>query len=65
MSALHALAALFAAYMLVRHVPGARAALRGGPRGRPMAMVSLVNVALAVAILAFAVKGMLGGLISR
>lgn len=64
MSALHVLAALFAAYMLVRHVPGARAVLRGEGRGRPMAIVSIVNVLLAVAILAFAVKGLVGGLIS-
>lgn len=65
MSTLHVLAALFAAYMLVRHLPGARAALRGGARGRPMSMVAIVNVLLAVAILAFAVKGIVGSLITR
>ncbi len=62
---LHVLAAVFAAYMLVRHLPGARALVRRDPGARPMAIVSLVNVLLAAAILAFAVKGLVGGLISR
>jgi hypothetical protein len=65
MTSLHALAALFAAYMLVRHLPGARALLRRETRSRPMAFVSAVNVLLAIAILAFAMKGLVGGLISR
>jgi hypothetical protein len=65
MSALHVLAALFAVYMLVRHLPGARALLRREPGARPMALVAGVNVLLALVILAFAVKGLVGGLISR
>jgi hypothetical protein len=64
MTTLHVLAALFAAYMLVRHLPGARAVFRRESRARPMALVAAVNVLLAIAILAFAVKGLLGGLIS-
>jgi hypothetical protein len=64
-TSLHVLAALFAAYMLVRHLPGARALLRRDGRSRPMALVALVNVLLAIAILAFAVKGLVAGLISR
>ena len=65
MTSLHVLAALFAAYMLVRHVPGARRLIGRDARTRPMAIVSAVNVLLALAILAFAVKGLVGGLISR
>jgi hypothetical protein len=65
MLSLHVLAALFAAYMLVRHLPGARALLRREGRSRSMAVVSAVNVLLAIAILAFAMKGLVGGLISR
>ncbi len=65
MTSLHALAALFAVYMLFRHLPGARALLRGEARARPTALVSAVNVLLALAILAVAVKGLVGGLISR
>jgi hypothetical protein len=65
MTSLHALAALFAAYMLFRHLPGARGLLRRDGRSRPMALVAAANVVLALAILAFAVKGLLGGLISR
>jgi hypothetical protein len=65
MTALHALAGLFAAYMLVRHLPGARALVRGEAHSRPMAIVSAVNVLLALAILGFAVKGLVGILISR
>jgi hypothetical protein len=65
MTALHVLAALFATYMLIRHLPGARALLRREGRSRPMALVSAVNVLLAIAILAFAMKGLVGGLISR
>jgi hypothetical protein len=62
---LHVLAALFAVFMLVRHLPGARALLRKEGRARPMALVAAVNVLLALAILAVAVKGLVGGLISR
>jgi hypothetical protein len=65
MTTLHVLAALFAAYMLVRHVPGVRSLFRGEHRARPMALVSAVNVLLALVILAFAVKGLFDGLISR
>jgi hypothetical protein len=65
MSTLHVLAALFALYMLVRHLPGARALFGGEPRARPMAIVAAVNVLLALAILAVAVKGLIGGLMSR
>jgi hypothetical protein len=61
-TSLHVLAALFAAYMLVRHLPGAWALLRGGGRGRPLAVVSAVNVVLALAILGYAVRGLVQGL---
>ncbi len=58
------LAAAFALYMLVRHAPPAVRALRG--RGaRSAAIVPLLNVALAIAILAVAVKGIAARLISR
>ncbi len=64
MRALDVLVALFAAFMLVRHGPRAVAVLRGqGPR--TMGIVSVVNVVLAVALLAVAVKGLVGHLISR
>jgi hypothetical protein len=65
MRALDVLVALFAGFMLVRHVPRAAALLRGEAQGRAMAIVSLVNVALAIALLALAVKGIAGRLISR
>jgi hypothetical protein len=61
---LHVLAAAFAVYMLARHLPGARALVRREPGAAPMGIVSVVNVLLAVAILAYAVKGLVGGLIS-
>jgi hypothetical protein len=63
----NAVAALFAAYMLVRHVPRAVAALRGPARegGRTLALVALLNVGLALAVLVVAVKGLAAGLISR
>jgi hypothetical protein len=58
MKGLHVLVALFAAFMLVRHVPRAASLLRGqGPRA--MGIVSFVNVVLALALLAVAVKGLL------
>lgn len=62
----HAAAALFAVYMIARHAPRAVAALRG-PRGadRPRPLVPLLNVGLAVAILAVAVKGLARALISN
>jgi hypothetical protein len=61
-TSLHVLAALFASYMLVRHLPGAWALLRGSGRGRPLAVVSAVNVLLAFAILGYAVRGLVEGL---
>ncbi|HEX9400613.1 MAG TPA: hypothetical protein VF912_10935 [Anaeromyxobacter sp.] len=64
-TSLHVLAALFAVYMLVRHLPGASALARGQARSRPLAFVAAVNVLLALAILGFAVKGLVAGLISR
>jgi hypothetical protein len=58
--------ALFAAFMLVRHGPRAVALLRGRGGGpRSMGIVSILNVLLAIAVLAVAVKGLLGSLISR
>jgi len=63
MTGLNVVVALFGAFMLVRHGPRALRLLRGeGPRA--MGIVSLLNVLLAVAILAVAVKGLVGGLIS-
>ncbi len=56
--------ALFGLFMLVRHGPRAVALLRG-QGSRSMAMVSLLNALLAVAILAVAVKGLVGRLMSR
>jgi hypothetical protein len=61
---LHVLAALFSAYMLVRHLPGALALRRREARSTPAALVAGVNVLLALAIMAVAVKGLVGGLIS-
>jgi hypothetical protein len=63
-TALNVLAGLFAAYMLIRHLPGARALLRKEDRSRSTALVSAVNVLLALAILAIAVKGLVASLIS-
>jgi hypothetical protein len=65
MTSVHVIAALFAVYVLVRHLPGARALLRGEARGRPMAIVAAVNVLLALTILGFAVKGLYENLVSR
>lgn len=63
MTGFHALVALFAAYMLVRHLPRVVRLLRsGGPRFA--AALEIVNVVLALAVLAFALKG-LAGQISR
>jgi hypothetical protein len=64
MTTFQILAAAFASYMLVRHGPRALRVVRGeGPRA--MGMVSILNVVLAIAILAVAVKGFLRVLISR
>lgn len=62
---LHLLAGLFGAYMLVRHLPAALSLARAEARRRPMAMVSAVNVLLALAILGYAVKGLVATLLSR
>ena len=43
MRTLDVLIGLFAAFMLVRHGTRAAALLRGEARGRPMAIVSVVN----------------------
>jgi hypothetical protein len=64
-TSLDVVAALFATYMLFRHLPAARGLLRREDRSRPAAIVAAVNVVLAAAILAVAVKGLVGGLISR
>ncbi len=65
MTTLHAVAALFALFMLFRHGPGALALLRSGTRGRPMALVSAVNVVLALVILGFALRGLVLGRLPR
>jgi hypothetical protein len=64
MRGFHVLAALFGVYMLVRHAPRAAEVLRGR-RGGALGIVSILNVLLAVAILAVAAKGIAGALISR
>lgn len=64
MRTLDVLVALFALFMLFRHGSRALALVRGEARGA-MAVVSVVNVALALALLALAMKGVMGGLISR
>jgi hypothetical protein len=61
-------AALFAVYMLARHVPLAYRALRSPPaegRGWRAALFPVFNVVLALAILVVAVKGLAGALMSR
>lgn len=59
-------AGLFAVYMLVRHVPLALRALRRSEEHRPgRAIIPILNVLLALAILAVAVKGLAGALITR
>ncbi len=62
---LNAIVVLFAAYMLLRHVPRAWALVRGRAKGQPMAMVSAVNVVLALVILGYAVRGLTAGLLGR
>ncbi len=64
MTALNVVAALFAAFMLVRHAPRAAALLRA-QGSRAGAIVSLLNVALAIGILIMAVKGLAGAYIAR
>jgi hypothetical protein len=64
MRALDVLVALFAAFMLLRHVPRALQLLRGQAQARAMAVVSLVNVLLAVGLLVFAVKGIVSRIVS-
>lgn len=63
MKGLDVLVAVFALFMLVRHGPRTLHLARG-QGSRAMGIVSLLNVVLAVAILAVAVKGLLGRLIS-
>ena len=63
MTTLNVLAALFAVFMLVRHGPRAVRLLRADG-SRAAAIVSVLNVALAVGILVMAVKGLAGALIS-
>ncbi len=64
MTALNVVAALFALFMLVRHGPRAFRLLKSdGARGG--AIVSLLNVVLAVGILVMSVKGLAAVLISR
>jgi hypothetical protein len=61
-----AVAALFAVYMLVRHLPRAAAAFRGGGRAdRGGSAVAILTVALALLILVVAVKALTAGLIRR
>lgn len=64
MTTFHALAALFAIYMLARHAPRALRLWRS-PEGRAGVLVPLANIVLAMAILAFAVKGLATSLIPR
>ncbi len=64
MTAFHVLAALFAVYMLLRHLPAVLRLARSREHRGGM-VIPLVNVVLAVAILAVAVKGIVGALISR
>ncbi len=63
----NAVAALFAVYMLVRHVPRVAAALRDRRpgAGRSAGLVALLNVGLALAVLVVAVKGLAAALITR
>ncbi len=61
---LNVVAALFGAFMIARHGPRAVRLLRGdGPR--TAAIVSVLNLLLALGILVMAVKGLSGALISR
>jgi hypothetical protein len=60
----HVLAALFSLYMLARHAPRAVRLVRS-PEGRAGALIPIVNILLAMAILAFAVKGLTTSVIAR
>jgi hypothetical protein len=62
---LNVVVALFGVYMLVRHLPGAWALVRGRTQGRPLAVVSAVNVVLALAILGYALRGLAASLLGR
>lgn len=59
----HLLAAIFALLILARNAPRALR-LRGGREERPGALLAAVNVALALVILVYAVKGLAARLIS-
>jgi hypothetical protein len=63
-TSLNAIFTLFAVFMLARHGPRAVRLLRT-EGARAAAIVSLLNVALALGILVMAVKGLTGALISR
>ncbi len=65
MRALDVVVALFAVFMLIRHGSRAAGLFRGEARGRPMAFVSLVNVALALLLLAFSLKDLARRLVPR
>ncbi len=66
MTAFQAAVALFAAFMLFRHVPAAVRVLRGGGAGpRGSGIVSIVNVLLAVVLLAVTLKALVAGSVSR
>jgi hypothetical protein len=62
---LNVVVVLFAGYMLLRHLPRAWAFARGRAKGQPMAMVSAVNVVLALVILGYAVRGLTASLLGR
>ena len=64
MPTFHVLAALFAVYMLLRHLPRVVRLVRS-PERRGAVVIPLANVVLALAILAAAVKGLVGAVISR
>jgi small neutral amino acid transporter SnatA (MarC family) len=65
MATFQVLAALFALYMLARYAPAALRALDRRGADRSGAILPLLNVAIAIAILVVAVKGIAGRLISR
>ncbi len=59
MTTFHAVVAVVALFMLLRHAPRAVRLLRGG--GAPFGVVlELVNVVLALVVLVFALKGLAG-----
>ena len=65
MTTLNIALAVFALFMLFRNVRGARALLRRETRGRPMALVSALNVGLAIVLLGIAVRGLVTALSPR